>query len=89
MIEINEIESPNSIGFIQDDMLFVPYENGSGGWQCKINTQIGVISVRLGGWGLTTTPEFPYEVWYPTEKSPTEKQSASDIWGYIKQNIRQ
>ena len=74
--------------FIQDDMLFTPYNEGSGGWQSRIKISIGVISVRFGGWGLIVDAKHPYEVWYPTNQHPTEKQSASDIWEYIKQNIK-
>jgi len=73
--------------FTQDDMLFVPYMCGSYGWQCKINTKLGVISVRFGGHGLLTDEQRPYEVYYPTEDSPSGFQTADDIWNYINKHI--
>ena len=72
--------------FIRDDMIFKPYEL-MGGWQCIMNTNRGRISVRHGSPGLFTTVEYPYEVWYPTEDEPSGRQSADNIWDYIK-NIK-
>lgn len=67
---------------IKDDMLFEPYMQD--GYQCKIQTILGVISVRYGGVGLITDKDRPYEVCYPQQGSTTGYQTADDIFNYIK-----
>ena len=69
--------------FIKDDMIFKPYNSGSGGYQCKMKVKNGIISVRYGGRGLFTNANKPYEVWYPDEDSPIGEQTADDIWNYM------
>ena len=69
-------------GFMKDDMIFVPYPT-MGGYQCIMNIKRGKISVRYGGCGTLSSPDKPYEVWYPTEDAPTPDQTADDIWNYI------
>ena len=63
-------------------MLFKPYLT-MGGYQCIMNIKGCRLSVRLGGYGLITEHNKPYEVWYPTESAPTGRQTADDIWNYI------
>ena len=67
---------------IKDDMLFKPYST-MGGWQCIMQIRGCRLSVRFGGYGLITKSNKPYEVWYPSEFSPTGRQTADDIWNYI------
>jgi len=67
----------------KDDMIFKPYPL-MGGYRCIMDTKRGKISVRLGGRGTLSTPDLPYEVWYPTEDVPTPDQTADDIWNYIR-----
>lgn len=62
-------------------MIFLPYMDD--GYQCKMNTSSGIISVRFNGAGLFADNERPYEVWYPTEDAPNGYQTADDIWDYI------
>lgn len=69
--------------FIRDDMIFKPYQL-MGGWQCIMETKRGRISVRYGSSSLFVTDGRPYEVWYPSEDTPTGRQSADNIWDYIK-----
>jgi hypothetical protein len=71
------------MGFLKDDMIFEPYNSGSGGYQCKMKVKKGTISVRYGGHGLITTVDKPYEVWYPDEDTPIGEQTAEDIWNYV------
>ena len=73
---------------IKDDFVFKPYET-MGGWQCKIETSKGTLSIRYGGRGLLVEPDKPYEVWYPDEDAPTPRQTSEEIWDYIKLNPRQ
>lgn len=65
--------------FIQDDMLFKPYIYG--GYQCIIELPIGIISVRMGGHGVITKKDKPYEVRYPDGEIAC--QDANDIFRYI------
>jgi hypothetical protein len=67
---------------IIDDMVFEEYSTG--GLQCKIKTQLGVISVRCKSRGLIVDKNNPYEVWYPTETAPIGCQNVNDIYMYIK-----
>lgn len=62
-------------------MLFNPYP--SGGYQCKITTSQGTISVRTGAVGLFTTNDEPYEVRYP-DGEVQGRQTADDIFSYIR-----
>ena len=71
---------------IIDDMVFKPYPT-MGGHQCIMNTKRGRVSVRLGGCGTLSSPDKPYEVWYPTEDVPTPDQTADDIWNYIAEQL--
>ncbi len=68
---------------LRDDMIFKPYNSGSGGYQCKMSIKTGVISVRYGGTSLMTDDKRPYEVWFPNDDEPTGYQTAQDIWDYI------
>ena len=68
---------------IIDDMVFKPYPT-MGGWQCIMDTSRGKISVRYKGYGLSTEPNKPYEVWYPTEDTPIGSQTAEDIFNYVR-----
>lgn len=77
----------NDTTLIKDDMLFKPYGNNDG-YQCKIVIDIGTISVRFGGNGLITSTDKPYEVWYPTESTPSIYQTADDIYKYIKEHSK-
>lgn len=63
-------------------MKFKPYPGG--GWQAKLPTKIGNVSVRYGSDYLFTDAARPYEVWYPTNEEPTGYQTASDIKAYVK-----
>lgn len=85
-VQPHDGKPPVSGSFIQDDMVLIHYMGGSNGWQCKMNIAVGFISIRFGGWGLITDAEHPYEVWYPTEDTPTPYQTADDIWAYVRQN---
>jgi len=67
---------------IKDDMIFVPYLYG--GYQCKMKTKRGIISVRCGSDTLFTSKDEPYEVWYPDRDEPNGYQTADDIWKYIR-----
>ena len=70
---------------IQDDMIFKPYPI-MGGFQCIMNIGLGRISVRTGVDTLFVDENHPYEVWYPDQTAPTGRQTADDIWNYIKQH---
>lgn len=72
------------MSILKDDMIFEPYPYG--GYQCKMKTIKGIISVRYGDHGLFTNNNKPYEVWYPDRDEPDGYQTADDIWNYIKQN---
>lgn len=65
--------------FIKDDFLFTPYEYG--GYQCKIDTKSGVLSIRFGGHGLFCD-EGTYEVRYPNGEVKGD-QTSDDIYKYI------
>lgn len=70
---------------IQDGMLFKPYGNFEfDGYQCKIETPNGTISVRCECSTLFIDTERPYEVWYPDDDAPIGYQTANDIFNYIK-----
>jgi len=50
---------------IYRDIHFEPYpEDLGGGWQAKIETRFGLVSVRYGSEMLLTTDEKPFEVRY-------------------------
>lgn len=65
--------------FIKDDFLFKPYEYG--GFQCKIETKKGIISIRFGGHGLFCK-DGTYEVRYPNGDVIGD-QSPDDIYKYL------
>ena len=81
------INNTASDWMMKDDMIFIPYKVNSDdepdGYQCKIKTPKGVISVRYKGHALMANEGEPYEVWYPTDGTPTGYQTANDIFNYI------
>ena len=71
---------------VVDDILFEPYMDD--GYQAKIHIDIGIISVRYKGKGLIVSDDEPFEVFYPTDDSPTPYQTSFDVYNYILKNSK-